>query len=93
MTKEIIELELWDSKQLVTKKMKLLKTKKEKHNALKSQINFRYFVLEHKAEKKLLKTNKYQKKVVSIDQLQSTLILLIEMTKQSKGKYANFIIL
>ena len=93
MTKEILKLELWDSKQLVTKKMKRLKTKKEKQNALKSQINFRHFGLEHKAEKMLFQTNKYHKKVVSIDQLQSTLILLIEMTKQNKGKYANFITL
>ena len=28
LTKEILKLELWDSKQLVTKKMKRLKTKK-----------------------------------------------------------------
>jgi hypothetical protein len=28
LTKEILKLELWDSKQLVTKKMKWLKTKK-----------------------------------------------------------------
>ena len=93
LTKEILKLGLWDSKQLVTKKMKRLKTKKEKQNALKSQINFRHFVLEQKAEKRLFQTNKYQKKVVTIDQLQSNLILLIEMAKQNKGKYANFITL
>jgi alkyl hydroperoxide reductase subunit AhpC len=74
LTKEILKLGLWDSKQLVTKKMKRLKTKKEKQNALKSQINFRHFVLEQKAEKRLFQTNKYQKKVVTIDQLQSNLI-------------------
>jgi hypothetical protein len=51
LTKEILKLELWDSKQLATKKMKRLKTKTEKQNALKSQINFRHFVLEQKAEK------------------------------------------
>jgi ribosomal protein L7/L12 len=39
LTKEILKLGLWDSKQLVTKKMKRLKTKTEKQNALKSQIN------------------------------------------------------
>jgi hypothetical protein len=33
----------------------------------------------------LFQTNKYQKKVVTIDQLQSNLILLIEMAKQNKG--------
>jgi hypothetical protein len=93
LTKEILKLGLWDSKQLATKKMKRLKTKKEKQNALKSQINFRHFVLEQKAEKRLFQTNKYQKKVVTIDQLQSNLILLIEMAKQNKGKYANFITL
>jgi hypothetical protein len=93
LTKEILKLELWDSKQLVTKKMKRLKTKTEKQNALKSQINFRHFVLEQKAEKMLFQTNKYQKKVVTIDQLQSYLILLIEMTKQNKGKYSNCITL
>ena len=93
LTKEILKLGLWDSKQLATKKMKRLKTKKEKQNALKSQINFRLFVLEQKAEKMLFQTNKYQKKVVTIDQLQSNLILLIEMAKQNKGKYANFITL
>ena len=95
LTTEILKLGLWDSKQLaiVTKKMKRLKTKKEKQNALKSQINFRQFVLEQKAEKRLFQTNKYQKKVVTIDQLQSNLILLIEMAKQNKGKYANFITL
>jgi len=93
LTKEILTLGLWDSKQLVTKKMKRLKTKKEKQNALKSQINFQHFVLEQKAEKRLFQTNKYQKKVVTIDQLQSNLILLIEMAKQNKGKYANFITL
>jgi hypothetical protein len=62
LTKEILKLGLWDSKQLVTKKMKRLKTKKEKQNALKSQINFRHFVLEQKGEKKLFQTNKYQKR-------------------------------
>jgi hypothetical protein len=93
LTKEILKLGLWDSKQLVTKKMKRLKTKKEKQNALKSQINFRHFVLEQKAEKRLFQTKKYQKKVVTIDQLQSNLILLIEIAKQNKVKYANFITL
>ena len=66
---------------------------RKKNNALKSQINFRHFVLEQKAEKMLFQTNKYQKKVVTIDQLQSNLILLIEMAKQNKGKYANVITL
>ena len=93
LTKEILKLELWDSKQLVTKKMKRLKTKKEKQNALKSQINFRHFVLELKTEKMLFQTNKYQKKVVTIDQLQSNLLLLNEIAKQNNGKYANFITL
>ena len=93
LTKEILKLGLWDSKQLVTKKVKRLKTKTEKQNALKSQINSRHFVLEQKAEKMLFQTNKYQKKVVTIDQLQSNLILLNEMAKQNKGKYANLITL
>jgi ribosome biogenesis protein Tsr3 len=69
LTKEILKLGLWDSKQLATKKMKRLKTKKEKQNALKSQINFRHLVLERNAEKILFQMNKYQKKVVTIDQL------------------------
>jgi hypothetical protein len=93
LTKEILKLELWDSKQLATKKMKRLKTKKEKQNALKCPTNFRHFVLEQKTKKRLFQTNKYQKKVVTIDQLLSNLILLIEMAKQNKGKYANFITL
>jgi hypothetical protein len=40
LTKEILKLGFWDSKQLVAKKMKRLKTKKEKQNALKSQYLF-----------------------------------------------------
>ena len=93
LTKEILKLGLWDSKQLVNKKMGRLKAKKEKQNALKSQINFRHFVLELKTEKMLFQTNKYQKKVVTIDELQSNLILLNEIAKQNNGKYANVITL
>jgi hypothetical protein len=62
-------------------------------NALKCPTNFRHFVLEQKTKKRIFQTNKYQKKVVTIDQLLSNLILLIEMAKQNKGKYANFITL
>ena len=93
LTKEILKLGLWDSKQLVNKKMGRLKAKKEKQNALKSQINFRHFVLELKTEKMLFQTNKYQKKVFTIDELQSNLILLNEIAKQNNGKYANVITL
>ena len=93
LTKEILKLGLWDSKQLANKKMGRLKAKKEKQNALKSQINFRHFVLELKTEKMLFQTNKYQKKVVTIDELQSNLILLNEIAKQNNGKYANVITL
>jgi ribosomal protein L7/L12 len=66
LTKEILKLGLWDSKQLVTKKMKRLKTKTEKQNALKSQINFRHFVLEQKAEKILFQTNKFQNYLILV---------------------------
>jgi hypothetical protein len=62
-------------------------------SGLYSRENYLHFVLEQKAEKMLFQTNKYQKKVVTIDHLQSNLILLIEMVKQNKGKYANFIAL
>lgn len=83
LTKEITKLGFWDTRRLVECKMRNLKTKKNKRNALKVQINFRQFVLEQKADKRLFQTCKYQGHTVSIEQLKSNLLELINMAKNT----------
>ncbi|XP_071144359.1 uncharacterized protein [Mytilus edulis] len=80
LTQEIVKLGFWDKKGVVNAKLKKLKTQTAKRNALKTQINFRNYVLEQKADIKYFRVTKYQRQTVTINQLKTNLLTLISMT-------------